>query len=84
VRYGKLIRSVDESGVSGTGVVAEIVEFSNGMVAVCFLTGPAAEGYRNIIPYWSLDAVERIHGHEGKTAIVWEHEQVRHGYEAQT
>lgn len=31
-----LVRDDDETGISGTGVVAEGIEFSNGMCAACW------------------------------------------------
>lgn len=34
-RLFKMIRNNGETGVSGTGVVADGIEFSNGIVAVC-------------------------------------------------
>jgi hypothetical protein len=72
VRRFVLNRLEDASGVSGTGIVAEGIQFSNGMVAVCFLTGPALHGrHRSVIAYWSIQAVEEVHGHGGKTVIDW-------------
>lgn len=60
-----LVRDVDETGVSGTGVVAECVQFSNGKCVVSWLTGTTS-----VAVYDSLDDVERIHGHGGRTRIV--------------
>lgn len=37
-RTFKLVRSEDETGISGTGTVAEGIEFSNGMCAMSWLT----------------------------------------------
>ena len=60
-----LMRSVDTSGVSGTGRVAEGFEFENGKVALCWL-GPMS----SVNVYDSLDHVRAIHGHGGHTQVV--------------
>lgn len=63
----KLKRSEDVSGVSGTGFVAEGVLFSNGRVALCWLTETPT-----VTSFDSIADVETIHGHEGRTKIVWD------------
>ena len=63
-----MLRDVDVSGVSGTGPVAEIVEFANGWVAVAFY-GFTAD-VPNVIVYSSLADAEKIHGHAGRTRLV--------------
>lgn len=55
-----LIRDVDISGVSGTGLVAEVCQFDNGWCAVGF-TGEST-GVSNLIVYSDLAHVEKIHG----------------------
>lgn len=72
-------RLEDESGVSGIGTVAEGCEFNSGECVVHWL---GAHGSINI--YQSLDDVILVHGHHGKTQIVWddfleENEQKRFG-----
>lgn len=62
-----LLRLEDESGVSGTGWVAEGAVFSNGWVA---LTWPGETPSLNFYP--SIDAVAAIHGHGGSTRIVFD------------
>jgi len=62
-----LVRSEDVSGVSGTGIVAEGVQFSDGTVAMRWLRHPYSVAF-----YASIDDVERIHGHGGRTRIVWQ------------
>lgn len=61
-----LERLEDESGVSGTGRVAD---------GVCFLNGIAVLNWRKELSstavYKSMFVLEEIHGHEGKTRIVW-------------
>lgn len=64
----ELIRDIDVSGVSGTGPVAELVEFESGWCAVSFY-GYTAD-VPNVIVYSSLADAEKIHGHEGKTRII--------------
>lgn len=66
-RRFELHRDVDETGISGTGVVAEGVEFSDGVVALRWLT----EWPSSVVHYErGMDSVEAIHGHGGKTRIV--------------
>lgn len=62
-----LDRVVDETGISGTGIVAEGVIFSNGWVAMTWLTEVTS-----VVYYQNIQAVEKIHGHGGKTRIVYE------------
>lgn len=61
-----LVRDEDESGVSGTGVVAQGVEFSDGTCVLHWMTD-----YRSTAVYRNLEELEAIHGHGGKTRIVW-------------
>lgn len=68
MRTFKLVRDVDDSGVSGVGVVAEGVEFENGRVVLGWTTVVHSVGV-----YDDVESVEAIHGHGGKTRIVWDH-----------
>ena len=62
----RLHRHRDPSGVSGTGDVAEGVEFSDGAVAVRWL------GEHPSTAAWgATDDVLHIHGHNGQTEIRW-------------
>ncbi len=61
-----LVREEDISGVSGTGVVAEGCQFSNGHVSLTWLTH-----LTSLVWYHSVDVLESVHGHEGKTRVVW-------------
>lgn len=61
-----LRRNEDASGVSGTGIVAEGVCFSNGKVALHWLS---CMGAVNV--YDSMQVCETLHGHDGKTVIEW-------------
>ena len=62
----ELHRDTDEGGVSGTGVVAEGVQFKKGKVVISWLTEVSSCAF-----YDSIADVEKIHGHAGKTRIVW-------------
>ena len=66
VRRFHLLRDIDETGISGTGRVAEGVQFSDGMCALRWCTEvPSTGAYRNI------EDLVAIHGHSGKTRVVW-------------
>jgi hypothetical protein len=62
-----LLRHEDESGVSGTGWVAEGAVFSNGWVVLIW---PTQTPSLNLYP--SLEALEAVHGHGGLTRIVFD------------
>lgn len=69
-RRFQLIRDVDETGISGTGVVAEGVQFSDGRVVIRWVAHD--EPYlRSIVVWDDLAGVEAIHGHGGLTRIDW-------------
>ena len=61
-----LRRDEDETGVSGTGVVAQGIEFSDGTVAMRWMVD-----LRSTAIYDSIEDVEKIHGHGGRTKVVW-------------
>lgn len=63
-------RLEDETGISGTGVVAEGIEFSDGRVAIRWLTGE----HNSTVIWDRLASVEAIHGHGGKTRFVFTEE----------
>lgn len=65
MRTFELHRFEDETGVSGTGVVAEGCIFADGWVAMRWLNEP-----RTTTLFPSIEVVEHIHGHNGKTKIV--------------
>lgn len=66
-RTFKLHRGQDVSNVSGTGIIAEGVLFSDGHVALHWL-GRMPTTTTLITLQWVLD----IHGHDGKTRLVWD------------
>lgn len=71
-RYGgmrrfRIDRYQDPTGVSGTGCVAQGVVFSDGTVVVRWL----GESPTTTV-HGSVESVERIHLHEGRSRIRWE------------
>lgn len=63
-----LVRKEDVSGVSGTGVVAEGVQFSDGTTVIHWL----GEWPSTTVHERGIESVQHIHGHDGKTVIMWE------------
>lgn len=66
IRRFRLKRVTDESGVSGTGYVAEGVKFTNGSCVITWLTDTSSMGI-----YRSTVEMMHIHGHGDKTQIEW-------------
>jgi len=60
-----LKRIEDESGISGTGVVARGTVFPSGKVVLEWQTF-----HTSLCIYQNLSDVEAIHGHNGKTLVV--------------
>lgn len=61
----ELHRDEDETGVSGTGVVAQGVIFDNGRCSLTWLTA-----HTSVATYDSIADVIAIHSHGGKTRVV--------------
>lgn len=66
MRLFQLHRAEDESGVSGVGIVAEGVQFASGKCALSWLTA-----HTSVAVYDSIETLDAIHGHNGKTRVVW-------------
>jgi hypothetical protein len=66
VRTFELQRDEDPTGISGTGKVAEGIEFEDGTVAIRWLSER-----RSTVFHENIDNVYAIHGHKGMTRIVW-------------
>ncbi len=64
LRHFVLYRTEDISGTSGTGCVAQGVEFADGMCVLRWLTTPSS-----VAVYNSLADVRAIHGHDGRTEV---------------
>ena len=61
-----LVRTEDATGTSGTGIVAEGVQFSNGQVVIHWISQlEAINVYANAI------VLEQLHGHGGLTTVQW-------------
>jgi hypothetical protein len=66
MRFFLLERSEDVSGTSGTGIVAEGCEFSSGWCAITWLTPLGTYAW-----YPNIKSIDGVHGHGGKTRVVW-------------
>lgn len=62
-----LDRTEDATGTSGIGKVAEGVVFSNGWCALTWMTENTSVAF-----YPSIETLEAIHGHQGRTRVVYE------------
>ena len=71
-----LERQQDISGVSGTGIVADGVEFwdedSGATTGVVLCWRMSAAGVPGIGVYRNITDVEKIHGHNGSTKVVYQ------------
>lgn len=65
-RRFQLKRKVDATGISGTGIVAEGIQFRDGRCTYRWLTAPATTQQAD-----SIHHITHIHGHGGKTKVVW-------------
>jgi hypothetical protein len=61
-----LVRNEDETGVSGTGVVTDGIEFADGSVVMKWNTATTS-----VALYQSMADVIVIHGHGGKTVVQY-------------
>ncbi|WP_028474102.1 hypothetical protein [Nocardioides alkalitolerans] len=67
MRRFELHRDQDVTGISGVGVVAEGVVFSDGTTVVRWIVGD----HQSTVIWRGVESVEAIHGHGGATQIVW-------------
>lgn len=66
-----LERTEDVSGISGTGTVADGVEFPDGFAVIRW------RGDRRSTVLWeNVDQLLEVHGHDGRTTVVWEDDAV--------
>jgi len=65
-RRFNLVRYEDETGVSGTGIVAQGVQFADGRIVIKWVTDTSSTTI-----FDSIEDVETVHGHGGKTEVVW-------------
>jgi hypothetical protein len=67
-----LQREIDETGISGTGIIAEGVVFDEkgrpgeGKVVLHWCTSESS-----IVIYENLNGVTKVHCHNGNTKIIW-------------
>lgn len=66
MRRFHLHRLDDETGISGKGIVAEGVQFTDGTVAIRWLSSIPSTALHD-----TIERVIRIHGHNGKTCVIW-------------
>jgi hypothetical protein len=72
----RVVRDQDISGISGTGVVAEGVQFSDGWVVTHWLDqAPMWEPKTDVWHHKGTGPITKIHGHGGATRIVWTADQ---------
>lgn len=69
MRTFKLVRDEDISGISGVGLVAEGVVFHDGKALMEWFGE-----YPTVTEFPNIDAVIAIHGHDGKTRVVFDDE----------
>lgn len=65
-RRFRLVRNVDHTGVSGTGVVAYGIMWSDGSLTLRW-NGT----YASLVVWNNVDHMLAVHGHDGATAIEW-------------
>lgn len=70
MRLFHLERIEDVSGVSGTGLVAEGIQFTNGKCVISWLTR-----YSSVAIYEDVQTLVNIHDHGGKTRLVWRRDE---------
>jgi len=61
-----LQRNEDVTGISGTGMVAEGVMWSDGVCAMRWVSD-----HRSTAIYHDLADILAIHGHDGSTKLIW-------------
>jgi hypothetical protein len=72
MRRFALNRDEDKTGISGTGYVADGVQFRNMKCVMCWRSANSS-----IAVYDSIEVLTRIHGHDGKTTVEWIDPEVR-------
>lgn len=62
-----LVRDADPTGISGTGIVVEGAQFSDGSVVMRWMSE-----YSSTVFWRSLDDAMMVHGHDGLTRVEWD------------
>jgi hypothetical protein len=74
VKTFKLIRHTDVTGISGPGVVAEGVQFTDGTVVLRWRKAGTARPDHvkpTTVIHDDIESVIGLHGHDGATEVVW-------------
>jgi len=66
IRRFHFVRAEDVSGVSGTGVVGEGCELTNGKIVFSWLSNLGS-----VAIYDNIKTLMTIHGHEGRGTVEW-------------
>lgn len=66
MRRFHLSRCEDPTGISGDGLVAEGIEFSDGTAVLRWLSPTPST-----VIYMQISDVIKVHGHDGRTIVVW-------------
>lgn len=75
MRRFHLHRLEDETGTSGKGIVAEGLVFTDGTCVLRWSgTTPSTVVYEGRDGKTGLDCALKVHGHEGKTKVIWKDE----------
>lgn len=74
-----LSRQEDPTGISGTGVVADGVVWQDGTVTIKWLGDHSSE-----VSWRRLEDMEYIHGHGGKTMVIWRDDENGYPFHEQT
>lgn len=59
-------RRKDQTGISGVGVIAEGVQFTDGTVVIRWITETATTAI-----FDSIEDLRKVHGHRGDSVIRW-------------
>lgn len=73
-RRFRLVRSQDPTGISGTSVVAEGVQFTDGTVVLRWLKAGTARPEHvkpTTVIHDDVDSVIGLHSHNGMTTVEW-------------
>jgi hypothetical protein len=74
VRTFTLQRGHDVTGISGTGTVAEGVQFSDGTVVLRWLRAGTSRPDHvrpTTVIHDDITSVVGLHGHDGATEVIW-------------
>lgn len=70
MKWYHLNRKVDVNGISGTGVVAEVAEFTDGLCVVRWIKSATQQNVASTVIYDNQEDLLKVHGHGGNTVLV--------------